>query len=59
MNRLLAVLLIMLGIGELIIAFAGAKPPLPISLILGGLLIWMGIKSFLSIRHQRTNGNAS
>lgn len=54
MNRLLAVLLILLGIGELILAFAGGKPPLPVSLVLGGLFIGMGIKSFLSTRHQKT-----
>lgn len=44
MNRLLAVLLIFLGIGELVIAFAGIMPALPISLILGGVFIGMGIK---------------
>lgn len=54
MNRLLAVLLILLGIGELFIAFAGGKPPLPVSLVLGGLMIGMGIKTFLSARHQGT-----
>jgi hypothetical protein len=46
-NRLLAVLLVLMGIGELIIAFAGVKPPLPVSLVLGALFIGMGIKNLL------------
>lgn len=52
MNRLLAVLLVLMGIGELIIAFAGAKPPLPVSIVLGGLLIGMGIKTLLDARKK-------
>lgn len=47
MNRLLAVLLVLMGIGELIIAFAGVKPPIPVSIILGVLFIGMGIKNLL------------
>ena len=52
MNRLLAILLILLGIGELFIAFAGVKPPLPVSLILGGLMIGMGVKTLLEARKK-------
>ena len=52
MNRLLAVLLILMGIGEMIIAFAGGKPPLPVSIILGGLFIGMGVKTLLEARKK-------
>lgn len=48
MNRLLAVLLVLLGIGELFIAFAGVKPPLPVSLVLAALFIGMGIKNLVN-----------
>lgn len=52
MNRLLAILLILMGIGEMFIAFAGVKPPLPVSLILGGLFIGMGVKTLLEARKK-------
>lgn len=52
MNRLLAILLILMGIGEMIIAFAGVKPPLPVSIILGGLFIGMGVKTLLEVRKK-------
>jgi len=52
MNRFLGILLILMGIAELAIAFAGAKPPLPVSLILGALFIGMGIKTLLDARRK-------
>lgn len=51
-NRLLAVLLVVMGIFELIIAFAGVQPPLPVSIVLGGLFIGMGIKALLDARKK-------
>lgn len=53
MNRLLAVLLVLMGIFELVIAFAGVKPPLPVSLVLGALFIGMGVKTLVDARKKK------
>lgn len=52
MERILAVLLVLMGIFELVIAFAGVKPPLPVSLVLGALFIGMGVKALLNARKK-------
>lgn len=52
MDRLLAVLLVLMGVFELVIAFAGVTPPLPVSLVLGALFIGMGVKALLDARKK-------
>ncbi len=52
MNRFLAALLVLLGIFELVIAFAGVKPPVPVSVVLGLLFIGMGVKTLVEMRKK-------
>ena len=51
-QKIAPVLLILLGVGELIIGFAGVIPPLPIFLILGVLFIGWGVKLLMAERKK-------
>lgn len=53
MKKILPIVLILLGIAELIIAFADIRLPLIIAVILGGLFIGLGIKALLDINKTK------
>ena len=50
MKKITPILLIILGIAEIIIAFTGVKPPLPIAIILGIIFIGFGVKTLLDAK---------
>lgn len=52
MKRFLPFLLILLGIAEIVLAFAGIQPPLLIAILLGVLLVGLGVKTLLDTRRK-------
>ncbi len=47
MKKILPIILILLGVGEIVIAFMGVRMPLPVAIVLGALFIVVGVKEFL------------